>query len=224
MMSELIGDFPRQFISLSVLIMVIFMFNMNAADDTTPTPNKKLEVKVYYETLCPDSIRFIRNQLLPVMTEKNRLNFTDLKFVPFGHVVSYKDRNTNETVMRCQHGRNECELNAQHACVIENNSEREAFDMVTCMMSGYNKKLNKCATKFGINVDAAKSCKESKSTENILEKYGVDTYSVNPSFIPTITIDGIFNWNEQDEILQDLDAVFCRRYENKYNVKLDGCY
>ncbi|XP_055903782.1 GILT-like protein 2 [Eupeodes corollae] len=221
MMSLAMGIFTRKFISLSVVLLILTLDVY--ADDDEASSNKQLEVKVYYEVLCPDSIRFIKNQLLPSMVLKNRFNFTDLKFVPFGNVVSYIDRRNNEKVLRCQHGRKECELNALHASIIEHNTKREAFDMISCLMSGYNRNLDKCATQFGINVDAAQHSKNTRLTSDILEKYGNDTYSINPSFIPTISIDNVYSWDEQEDILEDFDAVFCKRYENKFNIKLSGC-
>lgn len=43
-------------------------------------------MEIYYETLCPDSMRFIRNQLYGAMTENSLLQFTDLDFIPYGKV------------------------------------------------------------------------------------------------------------------------------------------
>ncbi|XP_026476497.1 GILT-like protein 1 [Ctenocephalides felis] len=42
----------------------------------------KLDVTIFYETLCPDSVRFISNQLYPNF--EALAPFTNFKFVPFG--------------------------------------------------------------------------------------------------------------------------------------------
>lgn len=47
---------------------------------------KKLKVEIYYETLCPDSMRFIRNQLYGAMVDNSLLQFSDLIFIPYGKV------------------------------------------------------------------------------------------------------------------------------------------
>lgn len=44
---------------------------------------ERLKVSVYYETLCGDSKRFIKNQLYPV--KKSALGkYFDIDFVPYG--------------------------------------------------------------------------------------------------------------------------------------------
>lgn len=48
---------------------------------------EKLQVQVYYETKCPDSMSFLRNQLQPSMREKNRMQYTDLELIPFGKAI-----------------------------------------------------------------------------------------------------------------------------------------
>lgn len=47
-----------------------------------PTTNGKLHVGIYYESLCPDSIRFITDQLFPGYSVVKHL--IDVLFVPFG--------------------------------------------------------------------------------------------------------------------------------------------
>lgn len=65
----------------------------------------QVPVAVYYETLCPDSIKFITSQLYPVYTSglKSRLNVT---LVPYGKAV--KNSGPNGVTFECRHGPVEC--------------------------------------------------------------------------------------------------------------------
>lgn len=42
----------------------------------------QLNVQILYESLCPDSIKFIKEQLYPVWSEL--APYIDIKFIPFG--------------------------------------------------------------------------------------------------------------------------------------------
>ena len=48
-----------------------------------------MTVQVYYESLCPDSIRFIKNQLMP--TYEKLGNYFDVEFVPYGKASVIRD-------------------------------------------------------------------------------------------------------------------------------------
>uniref|UniRef100_A0A1B0F9A4 Uncharacterized protein n=1 Tax=Glossina morsitans morsitans TaxID=37546 RepID=A0A1B0F9A4_GLOMM len=61
-----------------------------------------LNVLVFYESLCPDSKRFMQNQLGPNYDELG--DFIDIKLVPFANAKSVDDG--KEIV--CQHGPAEC--------------------------------------------------------------------------------------------------------------------
>lgn len=59
--------------------IIILIFDNNWVEKNL---NKQVKVDVYYESLCPDSIGFIAEQLKPIYKElKNHL---DVTFVPFG--------------------------------------------------------------------------------------------------------------------------------------------
>uniref|UniRef100_T1H0P6 Gamma-interferon-inducible lysosomal thiol reductase n=1 Tax=Megaselia scalaris TaxID=36166 RepID=T1H0P6_MEGSC len=96
----------------------------------------KLEVRVYYEALCIDSMRFFKYKLQPSMMSKGRLENTDLKLIPYGKVI--KNEIEGRTQLDCQHGVAECELNALHACIIENYSIEDSFNLISCLMRGFN--------------------------------------------------------------------------------------
>lgn len=74
----------------------------------------QLHVGIYYESLCPDSIRFIGNQLAP--NYEHFANFIDIDFVPFGKSASFARDDRLE--FECQHGPAECEGNKIQSCAL----------------------------------------------------------------------------------------------------------
>ncbi|XP_061401328.1 GILT-like protein 3 [Musca vetustissima] len=203
--------------SLSFLCAIIVLTNAELEFD-------KLKVEIYYETLCPDSMRFVRNQLYGAMIDGRLLQFSELVFIPYGKVGSWTNPSTNETTLYCQHGNRECELNALHACIVEHNTMREQLDMITCLLNGYSTDVDTCATQLNIDVTAAKNCKATRSTVDILKKYGDMTDAIDMTFVPSIGLGGVFDPWKQRSILHNFARVFCRKYREKYDVDLQDCY
>jgi hypothetical protein len=44
---------------------------------------QRLPITIYYEALCPDSVKFFKDQLVP--TYKDLGKYMDIEFVPYGH-------------------------------------------------------------------------------------------------------------------------------------------
>jgi len=67
---------------------------------------EKVKLGVYLESLCPDSKRFINNQLTPAFNILSQI--LDIDFVPFGNSKWTYNQTTKEVVFECQHGPEEC--------------------------------------------------------------------------------------------------------------------
>merc|ERR1712013_151604 len=93
----------------------IVFFSLFFAAITAKPANPTVEISVYYESLCPDSIRFVNEQLFPSWKKfKNELK-VDLK--PFGKANFYASGSSwNFT---CQHGPEECQGNKVQACILD---------------------------------------------------------------------------------------------------------
>lgn len=74
-------------------------------------------MQLYYESLCPDSISFIKNQLLPNWAEFS--DFLEVEFVIYGNAVTTPDPNKRGYSFKCQHGPNECSGNMYQACLLD---------------------------------------------------------------------------------------------------------
>ncbi|KAM7362996.1 GILT-like protein 3 [Cochliomyia hominivorax] len=203
----------------AIVINLIIGVNSSSSEDVP----KKLQVEIFYETLCPDSMRFIRNQIYTFMKTNEMLQYTDLEFIPYGKVGVWTDPNTNITNLYCQHGHRECELNALHACIVENNKIEEQLEMFNCLLRNFGTDVDECAKNLNIDVSAAKNCKNTRETRDILKKYGDKTDEIEISFVPSIALGGVFDPWKQRSILYDFSRVFCRKYKQKFGINLEKC-
>ncbi|KAJ0088994.1 hypothetical protein Patl1_31414 [Pistacia atlantica] len=87
-------------------------------DDAMVVPvtkeDDKVNVALYYESLCPGSAEFILKYLVDVF-DLDLIDIVNLKLVPWGNAETTDPNNT----IVCQHGEDECYFNTIHACAIE---------------------------------------------------------------------------------------------------------
>ncbi|CAG2103650.1 unnamed protein product [Medioppia subpectinata] len=103
-------------------------------EETLVTNNR---ISVYYESICPDSRRFILNQLIPTYDKLSP--YVDVDLIPFGNAnVSYPNHDF-KPYFQCQHGPDECYGNKAQACVIDlTKSTRPSLSYIKCMFSADN--------------------------------------------------------------------------------------
>merc|ERR1711971_606992 len=93
-----------------------------------------LQMDLYYESLCPDSTRFISNQI-PEMWAALKQEVS-INFVPYGFATTTEDEN-GELQFECQHGERECAGNIVQAstlCLTKDSPADQVY-LITCMMS-----------------------------------------------------------------------------------------
>ncbi|GAB4857371.1 hypothetical protein Ancab_040522 [Ancistrocladus abbreviatus] len=73
---------------------------------------ERVDVTLYYETLCPYCSYFIAHDLIRLFTDQ-LLPIVNLKLVPWGNAALDPSGN-----FQCQHGQGECLLNTVEACAI----------------------------------------------------------------------------------------------------------
>ena len=66
-------------ITLNVIFVLLFLIEQNGVVNC----EEKVNITVYYESLCPDSIEFITGQLYP--TYQSLEKYLNVEFVPFGN-------------------------------------------------------------------------------------------------------------------------------------------
>ncbi|KAH8382319.1 hypothetical protein KR009_002914 [Drosophila setifemur] len=178
----------------------------------------KLPVTLYYEALCPYCMQFITEQLGPSMLKQHRMRFTDLKLLPFGNA----ELNPSGNVV-CQHGVEECELNAWHGCILEHHNAVESLKLISCMMKGKKNRLDICGTRYQIDVEDVRNCKETRSVDDILKKYAKESAKISFRGVPAVALDNVYDADESEKLTDNFDAIFCAKYKKKFNKNLSNC-
>ncbi|KAG5899567.1 hypothetical protein JTB14_022898 [Gonioctena quinquepunctata] len=156
----------------------------------------RVDVSVYYESLCPDSKRFFTQQLYPSL-QGNLSTFVNLTLVPYGKTKATMD--INEWRFECHHGENECYGNKIQACALRHvdngkNTPEFGFNKVSlgfinCLMDKADKNAQvifpttECALVNHVgNLNEIENCANHTSASNYLSKLW--TLQPMPSRIP----------------------------------------
>ncbi|CAH2062073.1 unnamed protein product, partial [Iphiclides podalirius] len=181
--------------------------------------DNKVKIAVYYESLCPDSRRFISSQLAPVWRDFR--GAIKVKLVPYGKATH--DNINGKWQFTCQHGPDECYGNKMQACILKDRSlhDTEKMELVMCLMANASpdKALDTCLeqVKRSNSSDKMKNCASGAAGDQLLASYGDKTDLVQRplSFVPTVIVNEKFDQAVQDEAVNDLKAVVCRVAVNK---------
>jgi len=175
-----------------------------------------VQIQVYYETLCPDSIRFVAEQLYPTYQKLGQ--YLNIEFIPYGF-ASYLPDGNGGWDFACQHGPYECTGNLYQACLINalKNDNALLVEVINCIMSdpSPHTATEKCMEHLGMiagpSFEEIDECHSSEFGENLLHDFGVQSETLDPSyyFIPWITIDNAWNEAEFEASLEDLQGLLC---------------
>ncbi|XP_030759505.1 GILT-like protein 1 [Sitophilus oryzae] len=127
----------------------------------------RVNVAVYYESLCPDSRAFITKQLYPAL-QGNLSKYVNLTLVPYGKTTM--EFKTNEYEFTCHHGPNECYGNKIQACalkLIDGGRRTEGLGYNKVATSFVNCLMEKASQKTDPNSYPTKECAESNQVTNL---------------------------------------------------------
>jgi len=103
----------------------------------------KVQVEVYYETLCSDTRTFIQRQLYPVWQQLGHENIMEIKWKPYGKARHWEHE--GQFKFYCHFGPEECIGNKIHACSIKYiSNQHKLADYIHCMIR-YNGQLTQRA-------------------------------------------------------------------------------
>lgn len=167
-----------------------------------------VKLAAYIEAQCPDTSRFVHQQLLPVWQELSVTNRITLKIVPFGKAKC--DPVGNDYSCKCQHGPPECELNQLMNCVIEIvKNPRQYVPVISCIQGKRDLRSAglKCLSKLSVSSKSILRCAEGEEGRRLLAEAGVETERLQPplNFVPWIMINGI----RSSDAFYDLKKNLC---------------
>jgi len=105
--------------------------NLADGDEKLGSKGSPVLVEVYYESMCPDSKYFIREQLVPAVQKiPEIINF---RLIPYGKATTFE--NSTGIYFFCQHQENECQGNKIHSCAIKYiSSPTKLLNYVSCLI------------------------------------------------------------------------------------------
>jgi len=154
-----------------------------------------VQVGVYYESYCPDSIAFVTTQLWPAWQDTGVPAIMNVTMVPYGKC----QENYNGTAweFNCQHGDEECFGNTFTSCVMSHVGDIASYlPFINCIESADDpdSALQGCCQQSGIDFDTMNDCANGMEGNTLEHAMGLLTEALNPSIfvtgVPVITING----------------------------------
>ncbi|KAL4347925.1 hypothetical protein GQ457_17G006210 [Hibiscus cannabinus] len=179
----------------------------NVTEAQSRIKSKKVNLSLYYESLCPYCRSFIVSQLVKVFNT-DLLNIINLRLVPWGNAQYVEP---NKTII-CQHGEDECYLNTIHACAINIWPDpRKHFNFIYCVenqglhvndnqhSNGADAVWKACSAASGMDQKLINNCYDSGYGRkasfyylelNLLLRYATETDNLRPKhlFVPWVTV------------------------------------
>jgi interferon gamma-inducible protein 30 len=201
-------------------------------------PKKQVEIDIYYESQCPDSLDFLNTSLRQAYDDKDFWNSMSLRLHPFGNAQDYPSEDLSTGYhfwhpeqeypkIMCQHGSMECLGNKIHACVIALHPEaKDHVPFVVCMASyglhaGVELTSYACGQKLGLDMEAVKECTESPKAHTMMVAIGKTTRSANVTHVPWVTLDNEHTKDDAfftpvcDAIGEDTAPTVCEKFQKK---------
>ncbi|KAM3333455.1 hypothetical protein ACQJBY_028507 [Aegilops geniculata] len=173
---------------------------------------RRVSVAVYYETLCPFCSRFVVNDLARIFQNGLSSN-VDLRLVPFGN-----ERVSPDGSMSCQHGEDECRLNAIEACVISAWPDAERhFPFIYCIehlaLTQKWGAWQSCFHETGLPSQPVIDCYNSGYGRQLELQYAAETNALQPphKFVPWVVVNG----RPLGDDYTNFKAYICNAYDGE---------
>ncbi|CAM0872745.1 unnamed protein product [Alopecurus aequalis] len=201
----------HRFLLLAALLQLLAATCAATAGDVAAAGNgKKVRVEVYYESLCPYSMRFLVNQLAGAFKD-GLLDGADVTLVPYGNA-----KVGTFGAMSCQHGYYECLLNTVEACAIDAWPDVKVhFGLTYCIedlvMKNRHREWESCFQKQGLDPRHVTKCYKSGKGLRLALKHGRQTGQLVPphKFVPWVVVDDKPLYNDY----KNFESYVCKAYQ-----------
>ncbi|CRK98817.1 CLUMA_CG012046, isoform A [Clunio marinus] len=170
----------------------------------------KVKMDIYYESLCPDSMRFFSDELTPLYN--NFKQHMDITFIPFGKSNSYETAES-EIEFECQHGPDECFGNKVQGCMLSRILDQDTqFAYLSCqMVIGADRTHQTCVEQFGFDWNEIVQCTQSEFATRQQLGYEQITTPVlqQTNWVPTIAYNGRIDENSIGGRAPPLKELLC---------------
>lgn len=193
---------------------------------------EQIPVTLYYEALCPDSIKFFTKQLYPTLQRGVAKNIK-LELIPYGRASQTRNETAGVWDFTCHHGPNECYANKIQACAISKieggrPSPNLGYNKITlafinCLMdkvviNPFHLPIDDCATQSNVNNRAEiENCANHTDGSDLLAQLGDLTKVLSPklSFVPTVTFKKTYKKADNDMSQVNFQNVLCSYITDK---------
>ncbi|KAM3604028.1 uncharacterized protein V6R79_005484 [Siganus canaliculatus] len=173
----------------------------------------KVQVDLYYESLCPGCRAFLTEMLLPTAVMLSDIMTVNL--VPYGNAQEKLEK--GKYVFECQHGEQECLGNMIETCLL--NMTSSAYAIIFCMESSADviNNAQNCAKLYSPELDWTKvtSCVKGDLGNQLMHQNALKTAALKPShqYVPWITINGEHTEDLQNKAMASLYTLVCSLYK-----------
>lgn len=197
--------FPKLVITIA-LILVLFLFICESqgasyasashnvghgADINTSLAHQKVNLSVYYDSLCKTCAKFIIEDLRDIFGN-NLISIVNLQLVPWANAYV---NNTNKSIS-CQNGPDECELNSLESCALNLWSKVDIqYQFVNCFeflaIKGTIKEWKEeCLNQLGLPKEPFLNCFNMGNGTELGKTYinQIAQLDPPPSFVPWVVV------------------------------------
>ncbi|PIA37523.1 hypothetical protein AQUCO_03000237v1 [Aquilegia coerulea] len=189
------------------LICMLVIFSNSSSVSVSP---QKVEVALYYETLCPYCSNFMVNYL-PEIFNNSLIDIIDLKLIPYGNAKVAPDN----TII-CQHGQYECLLNTVEACVLHVWPDlKKQYSFIYCVESLVHVhkyiEWESCFAKTGFDSKPIEDCYKSGLGKQLDLQYAKVTNDLQPphKYVPWVTVNGQPLYDDYENFM----TYVCKAYK-----------